>query len=295
MATRGVRMKAKPWRLNELRTLRRLYPDTVSKVIAHRLDKTLYEIYHKAAALGLKKNPDFTSKITKAKIASGWRSSGTAWTKKQIYLLCKLFPHSPTKIVATRCNHSESSTSQMAARLGIKKTELYLTSPAACRLRRGDNVGIAYRYPKGHVPANKGLRRPGWHAGRMRETQFKKGQKPHTWLPLGSVRFSKEGYLRRKVTDTGYPPHDWQAVHRLLWEEKYGPIPAGYHVGFIDGNKKRVVIENLVLLSRQDLARKNRLWNRYPRELAEVIHLNGVVKAQITRRLKREEQNRRSA
>lgn len=288
-------MNGRTWTAKEIRALRRLYPNTVSKIIARKLGRTLSQVYGMAAELGLKKSAGFASRVTKAKLARGWRSFGTRWTKQQIAIVRKLYPHVKTATVAARCGHTMSSTYQMGKKLGLAKTEKYLASADACRLRRGDNVGAAFRYPKGHVPANKGLRRPGWHAGRMRETQFKKGLKPHTWLPLGTHRYSKEGYLQRKVTDTGYPPHDWQAVHRLLWEEKYGPIPSGYHVGFIDGNKQHVVVENLMLLSRQDLARLNSMWNRLPRELAEVIHLTGVVKAQITRRLKREEQNRRSA
>jgi len=58
--------------------------------------------------------------------------------------------------------------------MGLTKSAAYLASPAACRLRKGDNVGAARRFRPGHVPANKGLRRPGWSTGRMAETQFKK-------------------------------------------------------------------------------------------------------------------------
>ncbi|MCS8378253.1 HNH endonuclease, partial [Pseudomonas aeruginosa] len=61
-------------------------------------------------------------------------------------------------------------------------------------------------------------------------TRFKKGQKPHTWLPVGSTRISADGYLQRKISDTGYPPRDWKGIHILLWEEHFGPIPTGHCV-----------------------------------------------------------------
>jgi hypothetical protein len=85
------------------------------------------------------------------------------------------------------------------------KSEAYLASPAACRLRRGDNIGAPYRFTKGHVPANKGLRRPGWGPGRMKETQFRKGERQgravKLYKPIGTERVSKDGYTERKIND----------------------------------------------------------------------------------------------
>lgn len=48
-------------------------------------------------------------------------------------------------------------------------------------------------------PFNKGLRRPGWHVGRMRETQFRKGERSgiaaKNWRPIGTIRTDPDGYL----------------------------------------------------------------------------------------------------
>jgi hypothetical protein len=44
------------------------------------------------------------------------------------------------------------------------------------------------------------------------------------------------------------------------------------------------VLENLELISMAENARRNRMWNVMPRELAEVIHLNGQLKRKLRER-----------
>ena len=123
----------------------------------------------------------------------------------------------------------------------------------------------------------------------MEPTQFKKGQKPHTWKPIGTERLSKEGYLQRKVADTGYPPRDWVGVHILLWREHHGEIPAGHIIKFKDGNKQNIAIENLECISQADNMRRNSFHN-YPKEVAQLIQLRSAVQRQINKRSKQDEQ-----
>lgn len=205
------------------------------------------------------------------------------WTPEEIEALTRLYADTPTSELASLFGRPGHSVYGKARKLGLAKSPAYLESPAACRLRRGDNIGKDFRFPKGHVPANKGLRRPGYAVGRMRETQFEKGNKPHNYMPIGSERLM-DGYLQRKISDTGYPPRDWKPVHRMLWEESNGPIPAGHVLIFKDGDRTNIVLSNLVLLSRAELAARNRMWTIYPRELAELMQLAGVLKRKINRR-----------
>lgn len=122
----------------------------------------------------------------------------------------------------------------------------------------------------------------------MRETQFKKGHKPQNWKPIYSTRLSKEGYLQMKMTDTGYPPRDWVAVHILIWEDKHGPIPPGYVLAFKDGDKTHIALQNLELIARADLMRRNSIHYRYPREVVNTIMLLGVVKRRLRENAKKE-------
>lgn len=212
------------------------------------------------------------------------------WTAEEETTLQKLYSDTPTAELARLFECSLYTIYGKAERLGLSKSASYMASPDACRLRRGDNIGKAFRFEKGHVPANKGLRRPGFAPGRMGETQFREGDKPHNHVPIGSERLA-DGYLQRKVTDTGYLRRDWQPVHRLLWEEANGPIPPGQVLTFADGDRSNIVLSNLCLMSRADLAARNNIWTRYPRDLAEAIQLVGALKRKINRRNEREKQD----
>jgi len=202
------------------------------------------------------------------------------WLKSELRLLRNSYPNQPTKKLACLLGRSESAVYGQAGLLGLKKSTTYLASPEACRLRRGDNVGAGTRFRPGHAPANKGLRRPGWAPGRMAQTQFKAGRKPQTWKPIGSTRISKDGYLQRKVSDTGYPPRDWVGVHILTWQEARGPIPPGHVVAFKNKRKDNTALENLELLSRRELMQRNTIHN-YPPELTDVIRVNSALRRKI--------------
>lgn len=108
--------------------------------------------------------------------------------------------------------------------------------------------GLTGRFEKGIIPFNKGKKMP--TVGRMAETQFKKGQQPANYKPVGSERIdSKDGYILVKVRDDGTWPERWRLKHRVLWESVHGPIPKGHRLIFLDGNKLKVTIENLKLVT----------------------------------------------
>lgn len=211
------------------------------------------------------------------------------WSTSETAVLREQYGDTRTSEIASRLRRSVSAVYQKAAALGLCKSEAYLASPNACRLRRGDNVGAAFRYSKGQVPANKGLRRPGWHAGRMQETQFKKGRRPHTWKPVGSLRINCDGYLEQKVSETGYPPRDWVGVHRLVWEAAHGSISSGHVVVFRSGRRttdqSSITLDAVELVTRAELMRRNSYHN-YPQELARLVQLRGALNRQINKRMK---------
>jgi len=124
----------------------------------------------------------------------------------------------------------------------------------------------------------------------MRETQFKKGQLSRNYLPVGTVRADSEGYLRIKIADglggTGNQKV-WAFVHLRTWTAAHGPVPPGHAVGFKDGNRAHIAVENLELLSRADLMRRNSIHNRCSPELKEAIYGLIAVKRLITMREKK--------
>lgn len=83
---------------------------------------------------------------------------------------------------------------------------------------------------------------------------LKKGQAPVNHKPLGSVRIDVDGYTLVKITE----PNKWQLKHRLIWETHNGPIPKGCNIIFGDGNKSNFDIDNLICVSKAQLARLNK-------------------------------------
>lgn len=235
-----------------------------------------------------------------------FRSGKRLWEPEDDALLVARYPHEKTATVARVLRRSLPSVFNRARKLGLRKTVEYLASADAYRLRRGDNVGKATRFPKGHVPANKGLRRPGWGPGRMKETQFKKGERRGfalcNWRPVGTILVDPDGYQRIKVREakpgepTGFGnPRAWSQLHRHVWECAHGPVPQGHVVVFRNGDKRDVRLENLQLVSRRELMARNTVHN-LPKPLAQTIQLLGALKRQIRRKEEsREEQDRRSA
>ena len=139
-----------------------------------------------------------------ARVLGVRRGNRKVWTAAEDSVLRERYPHESSQALATRFGCTLSSVYERAKRLGLEKTAEYLASPAACALIRPNSAGVAFRFPKGHVPANKGLRRPGYAPGRMAETQFRKGRlacEARNYVPIGSTKFDKHGYLVRKVTD----------------------------------------------------------------------------------------------
>jgi len=215
------------------------------------------------------------------------------WSRAELGRLAKLYPALSTREVAKTLGRTIAGVYATAAKLGIAKTPEYLQRH--CRLKKGTQIGRPSQFRKGQVPFNKGLRRPGWSPGRMRETQFKPGQRTGraavNWKPIGTILSDHEGYLRIKVRDALHGKEAsgfgntkvWPLLGRYVWEQQNGPIPPKHVVAFKDRNRANCAIENLELIPRSELARRNAMWGRYPPELAKTIMTNAALKRQIRR------------
>lgn len=227
-----------------------------------------------------------------------YRAGKRLWSKADDRTLRRIFPHQRTEIVARQLRRTYSSICGRAAKLGLHKSAAYLASPAACRLRRGDHVGAPYRFAAGHVPANKGLRRPGWAPGRMKETQFKKGALSgvarQRFMPIGSTRIA-DGYLYRKISTTPGPwTVNWKQEHVRIWEHAHGPVPAGHALMFRNRDRMDIRLDNLELITRRELMARNSVHN-LPKPLAQAVQLLGALNRKLRRSTRDAEHDRRSA
>ncbi len=214
------------------------------------------------------------------------------WSEREIARLEQLYPDAPMARMVRAFRRPVNQIYAKAAALGLHRSERYLRGMLARVSRRLQESGKAHRFPQGHVPANKGLRRPGWAPGRMRETQFKKGQFPANHDPefyvLSALRVSSDGYLDMRVSfDQGML--GWRGLHLVLWEDAHGPLPRGHCLRFKDGDSLNVELENLELISRVENMRRNTI-HRYPPELRSAIRAVGKLKRTI-----HAEQDRRPA
>lgn len=216
-----------------------------------------------------------------------FRAGKRLWNAEDDAALRNRYPHEPTRTLARDLRRSDASISGRAKLLGLRKCAVYLASPAACRLRRGDHVGARFRFLKGHIPANKGLRRPGWNAGRMRDTQFKpgmrSGQAAAHYMPVGSTRLI-DGYVYRKITDTPNVPYtvNWMPEHHLVWVAAHGALPPGHVLMFRNGDPMDIRLDNLDCVSRRTLMARNSVHN-LPPALAQTIQLLGALHRRIRR------------
>jgi hypothetical protein len=206
-------------------------------------------------------------------------------------LMRRNYANSLTSDLAKVLGIPEKKVHSLAKRLGLKKSHEIKSELARVNMANPDHPGRACQFKPGSVPSNKGKKMPpGWSPGAMSQTQFKKGMKPHTWVPVGSYRINGEGYLDRKVNDLPGPNHiRWHPVHRLVWEEVHGPVPAGHLVVFKPGRRtaklEEITLDAVECIDRTELMRRNTIHNNPP-ELADLMRLRGVLTRAINRKSK---------
>lgn len=200
------------------------------------------------------------------------------WTEEELVILKYLYPCTFTKTLATFFNCRLEQVYQQAKRHNFKKNVWYKATPMAQRLRRGDELGKPYRFKKGQVPLNKGIKGISYEG--MKATQFKPGQKPPNHKPVGTVRIcAKDGYLSIKMEEG---KRQWVQLNRMIWERMNGSIPDGYVVTFIDGNKQNCKITNLTLMSFKENALRNSV-HRFGKEIAQIYSLKAQINRQINK------------
>ncbi len=145
--------------------------------------------------------------------------------------------------------------------------------------------GLTGYFIPGHVPANKGEK--GKCHPNARQTQFKKGSKPHNTLPVGSEVVRTDGYHKTKIAE----PNVWKLTHLLVWEKTYGKIPEGMLIEFKDGNRGNTNPDNLMMVSKKEHVEMNRnncaLRSQMP-ELTEIGAMVAKIRVQAREKANRE-------
>lgn len=211
------------------------------------------------------------------------------WSEDELALLRANYASMRTADLAAVLGINLILVYRRASLLGLRKSAEFEASDKSGRLFKGGTLGQLTQFAPGQKPWNSGTHYVA--GGRSAETQFKAGRKPEenrNYLPLGTLRLSKDGYLERKMTNDQnlMPARRWQFVHRLVWEAANGPIPAGHMVVFRAGQFTNQVellsVDRLDCISRAENARRNSLWRSDP-EMMRLYQLKGAIKRQVNR------------
>ncbi|KAA1013000.1 HNH endonuclease [Paraburkholderia panacisoli] len=214
------------------------------------------------------------------------------WLPADIALLERAYADTNTATLAEQMDRTPTSVYQKALGMGLKKSAAYMAESLAAAGRHAAVAGMASRFRSGQKAWNTGVKGVCGTHENCRRTQFKKGEMSgaaqHNYVPIGSERLSKDGYLERKVTDDPSiaPQRRWVGVHRLVWEAANGPVPRGHVVCFLAGRRsaeaEKITLDALELVSRKELARRNHPVSRSP-ELAKLVQLKGAITRQLNR------------
>lgn len=195
------------------------------------------------------------------------------WSEPDKEYLRQHYPNTDNATLSEYFGRSVPAVKMAAKKQGLRKSR--------------EHLSCAGRFESGAAPWNKGT---SYNAGgRSTLSRFKKGQKPHNTNPIGHERVSADDILQRKVTDTGNTNRDYVAVHKLIWEEHNGPVPAGHIVVFKDRNRRNFDPANLECISRGENAKRNSI-HRYPKELVSLIRVQSNLKRKINQRVDHEKQ-----
>jgi len=144
---------------------------------------------------------------------------------------------------------------EMAAALNLSTTTIQkiIGSLGLAGTKRNYDMGY---FKKKHTPHNKGVKK--LTSEKSIPTQFKKGLKPHTTKPVGTIS------LRRESSNTKsydyyikYMEHKWKPLRQYVWEQVKGSIPAGHIVVYKGGKRHDYAIDNLECITRAELAKRN--------------------------------------
>lgn len=219
------------------------------------------------------------------KCSNKHKTKGREWIPAEDEFLRANYPIRPTSFISESLGRSVTGIYGRVAMLGVRKSPEYLREQNRMSYKRLVESGKAHRFAPGHTPKNKGEKMSKEAYEKLRHTFFKKGHVPANHKPVGYERINRDGYVEVKVAE----PNKFRAKHRIVWEECFGPIPAGHNVQFRDGNRRNLNPENLYLISRSEqLGKENSMYARYPEELQRAIHAKGALQRQINK-LKKDE------
>lgn len=228
--------------------------DFVKAHVTQMRDPELAEACNKA--LGT----DFTpSRMKSFRANHGYKNGLGRWTSEEYWKYQTRYPQGTFEFIR---DNSWGVSSQKMADMVNEKFGISVTSGMIkqFRARHGIRSGETGWFQKGNPPATKGktieeiCHYDPEKLARVKENQFKKGDRPVNELPVGTIVIGTKGYKLRKKQMEGSLWERWEFLHRAVWEEHNGPVPEGMVVSFRDSDKLNCDISNLMLITKGENA-----------------------------------------
>lgn len=128
------------------------------------------------------------------------------------------------------------------------------------------------QFKKGQPSHNKGK------AGKPNQASFKPGHAPANALHDGAITIrQKQGEKPYKFYRVGAA--QWVYLHRYVWQQANGPIPAGHVIRFIDGDSLNCELSNLKLITQAEHV----MLNQNIEKRAEAVRHRWKVKKAIAK------------
>lgn len=227
------------WTPEEIELVKKYYPKHGSKYCAMMLNREQESVKAYASNHKLKRTNFY--KI---------------WTEEEIEILKAKYPHMRTDKLSEELNCTRTEIYHRVTKLGLKKTEEFLKSPDSGIMIKGSTRGSQFRFPKGHVPANKGKKMSEEIKEKVKHTWFKKGNLPNGTLYDGAItiRLDKSGHTYKWIRIS---KSKWRMLQVFNWENINGPIPKDKIIVCKDGDTLNCDPDNWMMITHNEHLERN--------------------------------------
>lgn len=187
------------------------------------------------------------------------------WQQQEIDFLKAAYPIMPNKSIAEKLGISELCVIHKAYNIGLRKDPEYIKKYLSELGKELNENGKAHRFPKGHIPSNKGKKMSEEQYAIASRTFFKKGGLPPNTLHDGCIRIRnlKSGKIKKPFKFIRVSKGKWEMLQVHNWIKTNGPVPDDMMVTFKNGDTLNCEVDNLELITKEESMRRTRNSDEY--------------------------------
>lgn len=210
------------------------------------------------------------------------------WDDEKTQKLINDFPNRKTEDIAAEFGFSYSAVCNKAYSIGLKKSAEFMEKHGN---RLTGTLGIEYRFPEGHVPANKGKEMAPELKEKIKHTFFQPGQLPAT------TKYFGKPYLYERKRKNGYVERIWWIQEGTNKRSAYLAYLCRQNGIDLTGKKPRLkpgfdhsrppAFDDIIIVTNAENLEQNSIY-RYPKEVVNLIRVKGAITHQINKQKEKE-------